>query len=58
MLGIDPPMLLARGIVSNAYSGVVHWVYNLDRQGWFVVLCCAVVIGVFALRGFGSRTDY
>jgi hypothetical protein len=58
MLGIDPPVLLASGIVSKAYGGAIHWIDSLDREGWFLVLCGAVIAGYFCLRGFGSRSDY
>jgi len=58
MFGIDAPGMLASTFVSRAYDGVLHWLYSLDRQGWFLVLCGAVVAGFFCLRGFGSRTDY
>jgi hypothetical protein len=30
----------------------------LDKQEWLLVLIAAVVIGFFALRGFGSRSNY
>jgi hypothetical protein len=53
-----PPPLLASGMVSNAYAGTWRWINHLDRQGWMIVLCCAVVIGFFLLRGFGSRSNY
>jgi hypothetical protein len=58
MLGNDPPVLFASGIVSNAYGAAMHWFNRLDLQGWFMVLCAAVLAGLFALRGFGSRSDY
>ncbi|HEX3998156.1 MAG TPA: hypothetical protein VHX65_06370 [Pirellulales bacterium] len=58
MSGVDLPMLLALMFVSKAYAGAVHWINSLDRQGWFLVLCCAVVAGYFCLRGFGSRSNY
>jgi hypothetical protein len=58
MLGFNLPAPLAIIFVSKAYSDVVRWVNRLDRQGWFLVLCCAVVVGFFCLRGFGSRSDY
>jgi len=58
MFGINPTGPLAIIFVSKAYSDAVHWVNRLDRQGWFLVLCCAVVVGFFCLRGFGSRSNY
>jgi len=31
---------------------------NLDTQEWTLVLLGAIVIGIFCMRGFGSRTNY
>ncbi len=45
-------------VVSDAYNRTMHWFYSLDMQGWFLVLCGAVVLGAFCLRGFGSRSNY
>jgi hypothetical protein len=58
MLAIDPPALLARNFIFDAYGGAVHWIYNLDEQGWMLVLCGALVVGFYFLRGFGSRTNF
>ena len=33
-------------------------IQNLDREDWFLVLCCVVVVGFFCMRGFGSRAGY
>jgi hypothetical protein len=40
------------------FKEVVDWVFRLDSQEWFLAMCAALVIGFFALRGFGSRSNY
>jgi hypothetical protein len=40
------------------YRDTVNWLFNLDSQEWFLAMCAALVIGFFALRGFGSRSNY
>lgn len=40
------------------YDRVVNWFFRLDSQEWFLVMCGALAIGFFALRGFGSRNSY
>ena len=32
----------------------LYWVNHLDRQGWFLVFCAALVVGAFWMRSFGS----
>ncbi len=36
----------------------MRWVSGLDKQDWLLVLSAALVIGFFALQGFGSRSNY
>ena len=31
---------------------------HLDREHWIIILVVAFVIGLFFLRGYGSRTSY
>ena len=38
--------------ISNRY------INTLDKQEWLLILCGVVVVGVFCLRGFGSRAGY
>jgi hypothetical protein len=45
-------------IVETAWKDGLRWVSHLDRNGWFVVFCVALVTGAFWLRGFGSRSKY
>jgi hypothetical protein len=40
------------------YKDTVDWLFHLDSQEWFLAMCAALVIGFFALRGFGSRSNY
>ena len=54
----QPPALLAIVFVSKAYADAMHYINHLDRQGWFFVLCGALVAGYFCLRGFGSRKNF
>jgi hypothetical protein len=42
----------------EAFSRAMRWFETLDRQDWFLLLCGAVVLGFFCLRGFGSRSNY
>ena len=42
----------------NSYRSAMQWVNTLDKQEWLLALCIVVVIGVFCLRGFGSRATY
>ena len=42
----------------DLYTRAMHWVDNIDRQDWLLVLVAAVVVGFFLLRGFGSRSNY
>jgi hypothetical protein len=40
------------------YDNTVSWLLRLDSQEWFLAMCAALIIGFFALRGFGSRSNY
>ena len=40
------------------YKETVSWLFRLDSQEWFLAMCAALLIGFFALRGFGSRSNY
>jgi hypothetical protein len=42
----------------DVYKSVVDWLFHLDSQEWFLMMSGALVIGFFALRGFGSRSTY
>jgi hypothetical protein len=51
-------VLLGSSFVTETWSKAMRWVYGLDRQGWFLLLCGVLVVGVICLRGFGSRSNY
>ena len=44
--------------MNELYNQAMHWVNGMDKQEWLLELIAAVVVGVLALRGFGSRTNY
>ena len=60
LLSVGAPLgfILADNYVSRAWNEGLHFIYEMDRQEWFVVLCGVVIIGAFCLRGFGSRSNY
>jgi hypothetical protein len=45
-------------VMWNYYKETVGWLFKLDSQEWFLAMCAALLIGFFALRGFGSRSNY
>ena len=51
-------ILLGSGMFSQYYDQALHWIYRLDRQAWFLILCGVLLLGALCLRGFGSRTHY
>ena len=44
--------------MGNLCREVMHQVNRLDAQHWLWVLVGMVFVGLFCLRGFGSRSDY
>jgi len=44
--------------MNDLYNHAMGWVSRLDRQDWLLVFLAAVVLGVLALQGFGSRKNY
>jgi hypothetical protein len=44
--------------MSHLYRDVLHMMERLSVQQWMLVLVVAIVVGVFCLRGFGSRSEY
>jgi hypothetical protein len=36
----------------------MRYLNHLGTWEWFVVLVAVLVLGLFCMRGFGSRTDY
>ena len=44
--------------MNGVWRKAMRIIENLDIQEWMLVLLVAVAIGVFCMRGFGSRTNY
>ena len=44
--------------VQNAVSSTFKWSGNLSESQWFLVLVAVVIVGLFFLRGYGSRANY
>jgi len=40
------------------YREVMQQINHLDARQWLYVLVGVVFVGLFCLRGFGSRSDY
>jgi len=37
---------------------VMRFIERMDAQDWLLALLAVVVVGVFCMRGFGSRSNY
>lgn len=44
--------------MSAIVNQVLRWIDRSNSQHWVLLLAAVVVIGLFTLRGFGSRADY
>jgi hypothetical protein len=42
----------------HLYNQTMQWASELSMRQWFFVLIGAVLIGLFCMRGFGSRSSY
>jgi len=40
------------------WQDIVRLVYSMDTQQWMLVLAGVIVLGLFCMKGFGSRSDY
>ncbi|MGD0518475.1 MAG: hypothetical protein ABSA26_13140 [Thermoguttaceae bacterium] len=45
-------------MVNHWFREVVHYADQLSPQQWLLVLGVVIIIGLFCLRGFGSRSQY
>ncbi len=45
-------------MLHDVYKSMMYWAGGLDKTQWFLLLGAAFVVGIFALRGFGSRSGY
>jgi hypothetical protein len=43
--------------MSHVYR-FMHFMERLSIQEWMLLLGGAILVGVFCLRGFGSRSEY
>ena len=48
----------AEGSMSEIVHQLARWFNRSGSQEWVIVLAAVLVIGLFTLRGFGSRSDY
>jgi hypothetical protein len=44
--------------MSHYFNELVLWVERMNTTHWVMVFVVAVLIGCWALRGFGSRASY
>ena len=44
--------------MGHAYVTFMRFVNQIDPQQWMLILCTVLILGVFFLRGFGSRSSY
>jgi hypothetical protein len=44
--------------MGHFYREIVRYLDRLSPQGWLMVLAVAIIVGLFCLRGFGSRSRY
>jgi hypothetical protein len=46
------------GFFSDLKQETMQFIVGMDRNEWLVAFGILVVIGIFCMRGFGSRTSY
>jgi len=44
--------------VTKTIQGALKMTSNLDQTGWFLVGIAVLLIGMFCLKGYGSRSNY
>ena len=44
--------------MSQLSRDVIRFIEQMDAQDWLLALLAVVLIGLFCMRGFGSRSDY
>ncbi|MBI2824791.1 MAG: hypothetical protein HYX69_08910 [Planctomycetia bacterium] len=45
-------------MLHHAYYVVMRHAQSMNMQQWFLALLVVVAIGLFCMRGFGSRSGY
>ena len=61
MLGLGPRGTIATVwsiLMSRYIDSYMRLIYRMDEWEWFLVLLAVLCMGIFCMRGFGSRTDY
>ena len=46
------------GAISQVINAAFRWAESLNMQQWMLVLLAVLAMGVFFLKGFGSRSNY
>jgi len=54
LLGLRP----GKTAMSRYFSDLSRYVSRFGPHEWFIVLAIVIVVGLLALRGFGSRSKY
>ena len=44
--------------MGGLYREVMRFVDRMDAQEYLLILLAVIVVGLFSLRGFGSRSSY
>ena len=44
--------------MSHFSRDVIRFIERMDSQDWLLTLVAVVVVGLFCMRGFGSRSNY
>lgn len=44
--------------MDEIYRAARRWVITMDQQDWLILAVVCVILGVFMLRGMGSRSSY
>ena len=44
--------------MNQLFREVMRFIEHLDAQQWLLLLLGVVLIGLFCMRGFGSRSGY
>jgi len=45
-------------LLQRLYSRILHYAGNLEPHHWIILLVVLILIGLFCLKGFGSRANY
>jgi len=45
-------------LIENVWREIIRWADRLDTQEWLLVLLGVCLVGLYCMRGFGSRSEY